>query len=111
MLSLRSSHTVSFLIEFTLAQRGPQLRVSDVIRERALGRPDAVALRHGERAITYAELGDRSNRLAQALAAAGVGTAISRLCARSPTAPRRSRRLSSRPRCGRFAAGSSACTG
>ena len=44
-----------------------------MIREQALRRPDAVALRHGERAITYAELDDRSNRLAQALAAAGVG--------------------------------------
>ncbi len=44
-----------------------------MIRKQALRRPDAVALRHGERAISYAELDDRSNRLAQALAAAGVG--------------------------------------
>ena len=34
-------------------------------------RPQAVALRHGERALTYGELDERSNRLAQALAGAG----------------------------------------
>jgi long-chain acyl-CoA synthetase len=54
-------------------QQGSDLRVADVIREQAGRRPDAVALRHGQRAITYAELDDRSSRLARALAAAGVG--------------------------------------
>ena len=49
-----------------------ELRVADVIRENAVRRPDQVAIRHGELALTYAELDDRSNRLAQALLAAGV---------------------------------------
>jgi acyl-CoA synthetase (AMP-forming)/AMP-acid ligase II len=50
-----------------------QLRVADVVREHAMGRPDVVAIRCGERSLTYAELDDRSNRLAQALLSAGVG--------------------------------------
>ena len=36
-------------------------------------RPGAVAIRHGDRALTYAELDERSNRLAQALLAAACG--------------------------------------
>jgi long-chain acyl-CoA synthetase len=51
----------------------PDLRVADVIRRHAAGRPQAVALRHGERELTYAQLDERSNRLAQALLASGVG--------------------------------------
>jgi long-chain acyl-CoA synthetase len=51
----------------------PDVRVADVIRGRAEERPDAVALRHGERALTYAALDERSSRLAQALLASGVG--------------------------------------
>jgi long-chain acyl-CoA synthetase len=50
-----------------------QLRVADVVREHALGRPDVVAIRCGARSVTYAELDDRSNRLAQVLLSAGVG--------------------------------------
>ncbi|MBV9607178.1 MAG: long-chain-fatty-acid--CoA ligase [Solirubrobacterales bacterium] len=49
-----------------------QLRVADVVRDHAVGRADVVAVRCGERSLTYAELDDRSNRLAQALLAAGV---------------------------------------
>ena len=49
-----------------------QLRVADVVREHASARPDVVALRCGARSLTYAELDDRSNRLAQALLSAGV---------------------------------------
>ena len=49
------------------------LRVADVIRRHASERPEAVALRHGERELSYAELDERSNRLAQALLAQGVG--------------------------------------
>jgi long-chain acyl-CoA synthetase len=48
------------------------LRVADVVREHAAGRPDVVAVRCGARSSTYAELDDRSNRLAQALLSAGV---------------------------------------
>jgi len=49
------------------------LRVADVIRRHASERPQAVALRHGARELSYAELDERSNRLAQALRALGVG--------------------------------------
>jgi acyl-CoA synthetase (AMP-forming)/AMP-acid ligase II len=49
------------------------LRVADVIRRHASERPQAVALRHGARELSYAELDERSNRLAQALLAQGVG--------------------------------------
>ena len=47
-------------------------RVADVIRREAARRPDAVALRHGERELSYARLDERSSRLAQALLASGV---------------------------------------
>jgi long-chain acyl-CoA synthetase len=49
------------------------IQVADVVRRAAEGRPGVVALRHGERALTYAQLDERSNRLAQALLAFGVG--------------------------------------
>ena len=49
------------------------LRVADVVRENAASRPDAVAIVHRDRTVTYAELDERSNRLAQALLAAGAG--------------------------------------
>jgi long-chain acyl-CoA synthetase len=52
---------------------GDALRVADVVRHWAARRPDAVALRHGERVLTYRELHARSSRLAQALLAAGAG--------------------------------------
>ena len=46
--------------------------MADVVREHGANRPDVVALRCGQRALTYAELDDRSSRLAQALLAAGI---------------------------------------
>ena len=46
--------------------------MADVVREHAAGRADVVALRCAARALTYGELDDRSNRLAQALLAVGV---------------------------------------
>ena len=52
----------------------PDVRVADVIRRHAAHQPEAVALRHGERELGYGELDERSNRLAQALLARGVGT-------------------------------------
>jgi long-chain acyl-CoA synthetase len=61
------------VIELTSVQFGADLRVADVIREQAAERPDVVAIAHGERDLTYAELHDRSSRLAQALLAAGAG--------------------------------------
>ena len=51
----------------------PDVRVGDVIRGHAARRPEAVALCHGERELGYGELDERSNRLAQALLASGVG--------------------------------------
>jgi long-chain acyl-CoA synthetase len=47
-----------------------RVRVADVVRIAAESRPDVVALRHGERELTYGELNKRSNRLARALLAA-----------------------------------------
>ena len=52
---------------------GDELRVADVIRRQAAERGDVIAIRHGSRALTYRALDERSNRLAQALLAAGVG--------------------------------------
>jgi long-chain acyl-CoA synthetase len=49
------------------------VRVPDVVREHARRRGDHVAVRVGDRSLTYAELDERSNRLAQALHALGVG--------------------------------------
>jgi long-chain acyl-CoA synthetase len=49
-----------------------ELRVADVVRDHASNRPDVVALLCGARTLTYAELDERSNRLAQALLSAGV---------------------------------------
>jgi long-chain acyl-CoA synthetase len=46
---------------------GDELRVADVIRTHAASRGDQVALRHGDELLTYAELDDRSSRLANAL--------------------------------------------
>ena len=62
------------------------VRVSDVIRRAAARRPHAVALRHGERELTYAGLHERSSRLAQALLASGVaaGTRVAYLGRTAP---------------------------
>jgi long-chain acyl-CoA synthetase len=51
------------------------LRVADVARERAAERGDHVAVIHGDAALTYAELDERSNRLANALVALGARAA------------------------------------
>jgi long-chain acyl-CoA synthetase len=50
------------------------VRVADVIRRAAQRRPAVVALRHDDRALTYAELDERSSRLAQALLGLGIRT-------------------------------------
>ena len=65
---------------------GEELRVADVLRHRARERADVVAIKHGSRSLTFAELDDRSNRLAQALLAAGVGPG-SRVARLDRTAP------------------------
>ena len=64
----------------------PDVRVADVIRRHAALRPEAVALRHDDRELTYAALDERSNRLAQALLArgAGAGTRVAYLDRSSP---------------------------
>jgi long-chain acyl-CoA synthetase len=65
---------------------GDGLRVADVVREHAAARPDHVAIRHRERELTYADLDDRSSRLARALLDAGV-RAGSRVAYLDRTAP------------------------
>ena len=53
--------------------RGAGFRAADVIRTYAAERPDVVAVRQADRSLTYAELDERSSRLAQALRATGAG--------------------------------------
>src|SRR5881409_3668099 len=65
---------------------GDELRVADVLRQQARERADRVAIKHGSRALTFAELDERSSRLAQALLAAGVGRG-SRVAHLDRTAP------------------------
>jgi long-chain acyl-CoA synthetase len=47
--------------------------VAGIIRSHAAARPDAIAIEFDGRSVTFGELDDRSSRLANALAAAGVG--------------------------------------
>jgi long-chain acyl-CoA synthetase len=67
-------------------KQGDGLRVADVVREHARTRPGHVAVRCGPRELTYADLDERSNRLAQALRANGV-TRGSRVAYVDRTAP------------------------
>ncbi len=57
----------------TALARGAELRVADVVRLHAAQRPDVVAVRQGDRELSYALLDERSSRLAQALLESGVG--------------------------------------
>jgi long-chain acyl-CoA synthetase len=50
-----------------------ELRVADVVRRAAAARPTTIAIRHGARALSYAELDERSSRFAQFLLASGAG--------------------------------------
>jgi long-chain acyl-CoA synthetase len=68
------------------AQRGDELRVGDVLREAASTRGEHVAIRHRDRELTYAQLDERSSRLAQALHAAGIAKG-SRVAYLDRTAP------------------------
>jgi long-chain acyl-CoA synthetase len=56
----------------TAVQVLDELRVADVVRAHGATRPDVVAIRCGPRTLTYAQLDERSNRLAQFLLSAGV---------------------------------------
>ncbi|GAA2726993.1 amino acid adenylation domain-containing protein [Actinocorallia aurantiaca] len=60
--------------------------VTGLFAEVAAARPDAVAIRHGGESITYAELDERSGRLAGRLAELGVGpeTPVAMLLERGP---------------------------
>lgn len=53
-------------------RNGRDLNIADGIREFAIASPDAVAVIDGDRRITYAELHDRSNRVANLLLASGL---------------------------------------
>jgi long-chain acyl-CoA synthetase len=48
--------------------------VAGIIREHGAARPEAVAVVYGDRTLTYGDLDDRSNRLANGLAAEGVAS-------------------------------------
>jgi acyl-CoA synthetase (AMP-forming)/AMP-acid ligase II len=67
-------------------RRGIEFRVADVVREHATERPETIAVRKGDRRLTYAELDERSSRLAQALLATGA-TARSRIAYLDRSAP------------------------
>ncbi|MGW2048376.1 amino acid adenylation domain-containing protein [Streptomyces sp. NPDC001858] len=60
--------------------------LADLFEEQAARRPDAIAVRHGDRQLTYARLNARANQVAHHLRAAGVGPdTLVALCAdRSP---------------------------
>jgi long-chain acyl-CoA synthetase len=60
------------LLELTSVQVLEDILVADVVRDHAEHRGEVVAIRCGARALTYAELDDRSSRLAQVLLAGGV---------------------------------------
>ncbi len=49
-----------------------EFRLADVLRRHAEQRPDATMLRYGERRISWAEMDDRANQVAAALADEGV---------------------------------------
>jgi long-chain acyl-CoA synthetase len=65
---------------------GADTRVADVVRRAAARRPDTVALRQDDRQLSYAQLDERSNRVAQALIASGL-RAGSRVAYLGRTAP------------------------
>ncbi len=58
------------------APAGCSVPVDQLFREQAARTPGAVALLFGDERITYAELDERSDRLARELAAAGVGPEV-----------------------------------
>jgi long-chain acyl-CoA synthetase len=70
----------------TSLPRGAELRVADVVRTHAAERGDHIALAQDDRKVTYAELDERSSRLARALLGAGVA-AGSRVAYLDRTAP------------------------
>ncbi|MBF6211625.1 amino acid adenylation domain-containing protein [Nocardia puris] len=51
----------------------PEVTLVDLVESRATATPDAVAVRFGDTALSYAELRRRASRLARALIARGVG--------------------------------------
>src|SRR5690349_24835031 len=50
-----------------------EFTLGDVVREHRRSRPDVVALVDGDRRVPYPEFDERTNRLANALIAEGVG--------------------------------------
>lgn len=58
----------------TILPNGAQLNIANGVREFTIARASHAAVVDGERTITHAELGERSNRLATALLDAGLST-------------------------------------
>jgi fatty-acyl-CoA synthase len=69
LTALRPVSVATFAARVIGRPRNP----SNVLKLHALNTPDKVALVQGDRRVTYAELEERVNRLATALAARGVG--------------------------------------
>ena len=61
----------------TIHSGGAPLHIANGIREFALAQPRTAAVVDGDRVITYAELEDRTNRVAQVLLASGLGKGAS----------------------------------
>lgn len=72
----------------TDSQRTDVVTLPAIFARQAAARPDAEALRYGEKSITYRELDERASRIAHCLRTFGVGpeTLVALSCPRSPEA-------------------------
>ncbi|MFI5775567.1 amino acid adenylation domain-containing protein [Nocardia sp. NPDC051570] len=75
-LSILDARETGKLVPITGAPGEPQLTLARLLSETAERLPDAVAVRHLGRDITYRELDERSNRLARVLIEHGAGPEV-----------------------------------